>query len=185
MTETLFLDCEFTGLYQTSDLISLALVGHERSFYAEFTDFEKVDLADWHRAHILPNLLFTGLQTFSDNEGPNWRVKGDSAFISQQLRSFFQSFPHIEIWGDVPHYDWVLFCELFGGARSLPNMLHYIPGDLATLLRLRDIDPDIRREDLLSETDLIDLKKQGLQKHNALWDAHLMYLIYQKMRKDE
>lgn len=54
----LFLDTEFTGLRQNAELISLALVGaDDRWFYAEFTDFDREELSDWHREYVLPYLF--------------------------------------------------------------------------------------------------------------------------------
>ena len=46
--KTIFLDTEFTGLTQSAQLISLALVADTgEEFYAEFTDYELVDASDW------------------------------------------------------------------------------------------------------------------------------------------
>ncbi len=46
--QTIFLDTEFTGLTQSTQLISLALVADTgEEFYAEFTDYELEDASDW------------------------------------------------------------------------------------------------------------------------------------------
>lgn len=179
--ETLFLDTEFTGLRQQARLISLALVGTNRSFYAEFNDFPHIDLSDWHQEHVISNLLYNELDTHEDTEGPHWHFKNHTTQVASQLRAFLQEFLKIEIWSDVLAYDWVLFCELFGGALQIPGNIFYIPGDISTLLRLKGFDADVSRESLVTEAELKILEAQGLKKHNALYDAYLMKTIYQKL----
>ena len=87
--------------------------------------------------------------------------------------------PSIQIWADVPHYDWVLFCELFGGAFGIPKQIHYMPMDAATLLNIQNIDINIVR------TTLIDTEKlpQSLKQHNALYDAYTVKLLVEKYHK--
>jgi len=46
--KNIFLDMEFTGLRQSTQLISLALVADTgEKFYAEFTDYDLDDKKDW------------------------------------------------------------------------------------------------------------------------------------------
>lgn len=183
MPQTLFLDTEFTGLFQHSSLISLALVGADRTFYAEFSDYPSEQLTDWHEEHVISKLLYNQHENIQEKQGPDWRLKDTSSIIAEQLRLFLQSFTEVVIWSDVLAYDWVLFCELFGGARELPKVIHYIPGDLSTLLRVKGFDPDVPRDSLVDPEDLQSLTQLGLEKHNALYDAHLMSLIYTKLNQ--
>lgn len=179
--ETLFLDTEFTGLRQQSNLISLALVGADRSFYAEFNDFPHIDLTDWHQENVIDNLLFKDLDTHEDTKGPHWQLKNNTAHVATQLRAFLHSFSKAKIWADVLAYDWVLFCELFGGAMQLPDSTFYIPGDISTLIQLKGYDPDTDRASLLGPEQRRRLEARGLQKHNALYDAYLIQSIYQQL----
>jgi len=82
----------------------------------------------------------------------------------------------IEMWSDCLAYDWILFCEMFGGARNLPIYIYYIPYDLCTLFKTASIDPDISREDFA-------MMIQGAQKHNALWDAKVIKGCYDRIDK--
>jgi len=55
---TIFLDTEFTGLHQSGQLISLALVSMDgRWFYAEFTDYDAESLSDWYWQPIVPSAI--------------------------------------------------------------------------------------------------------------------------------
>jgi hypothetical protein len=76
------------------------------------------------------------------------------------------------MWSDCYAYDWVLLCDVFGGAFRIPDCVYYIPFDLSTLLKLRGIDPDINREAYAERT--------SDWKHNALWDARIIKACYEK-----
>ena len=181
MSITLFLDTEFTGLRQQATLISLALVSDDhRSFYAEFTDYDTEQVNEWVKAQVIDNLILDGI---NQTEGSNWHVKGNHLEISRALRKFLAQFNHstnheVQIWADCLAYDWVLFCELFGGAMHLPESIFYMPFDLVTLLKINNINPDISREEFVQESLENIPTKQA--KHNALWDAHVLKLCYEK-----
>jgi hypothetical protein len=85
-------------------------------------------------------------------------------------------FEYVEIWSDCLSYDWVLFCELFGGAMKVPDFIYYIPFDICTLFHSKGIDPDVSREDFAGASGAIDK-----QKHNALWDAWIIKGCYDKL----
>jgi hypothetical protein len=174
---TLFLDTEFTALTQNAQLISLALVDETGTFrfYAEFTDYDPDSLSDWHLTHVIPHLTIEepGLRK---NQEPFWELKGDTEFITPKLKDWLHQFDSLEIWCDCPTYDWVLFCELFGGALHLPKHIYYLPFDLVTLFKARGMDPDTNRRDF-SEIDLSDLSAA----HNALSDALVTRACYLKL----
>ena len=111
-------------------------------------------------------------------------VRGDRFDISRVLRNWFARYGEansVEIWADVLAWDWVLFCELFGGGLGLPQQIHYIPRDLSTLLVLKGIDPDTSREELgKMEYDYPQLK---LSKHHALYDALLEKSVFENVMK--
>ncbi len=189
----LFLDTEFTSLQQNAVLISLALVSEDgKEFYAEFTDYnlEKAgDAKDWIVQNVIGNLILT-----KDNENRDLNkmyIRGNKAEITSALKIWLNQFgtkqdeqgniiPHIRIWADVPHYDWVLFCDLFGGARKIPPQIHYMAMDLATWLFCKGVKPDTPRSELIPQDEL----PKGVQ-HNALFDAKVGMMILKKYRGDE
>jgi len=61
---------------------------------------------------------------------------------------------------------------LWDHAFSIPDNIYYIPFDLATLLELKGVDPDIDREKFAEMVD-------GQNKHNALWDAKITKSCYE------
>jgi hypothetical protein len=188
-----FFDTEFTGLHQNTTLISIGLISEDgETFYAELTDFDRRQIDEWIQSNVIDKLVLR------DDElsmaGGHHTIKGPRARVEPQLRYWLNSlstkdavygdmrnvFPDrhpqkIEMWSDCLAYDWVLFCDLFGGALNIPDSVYYIPFDLATLLKLTGIDPDISRE-----------KYAGLSdgaKHNALWDAKAIRACYKRAMK--
>ncbi len=178
----LFLDTEFTGLHQYTTLISLALVADDgRSFYAELTDFNTTQLTDWHRQHVLPSLFLEqeGIQTTTTHT----LAKGSKATITQALRIWLADYERMEVWADVLMYDWVLFCELFGGALHLPSNIYFIPFDFATLLHLQGFDPDTPRSRLAfsnaTQQQLFEATlPASVRQHSAWYDAHILRNAY-------
>ena len=78
--------------------------------------------------------------------------------MAQGLREWFKELdgwanPNtpVEIWSDCLAYDWVLFNELFGGAFGIPENVYYIPFDICTLFKMKNIDPDVSREKFIGE----------------------------------
>lgn len=184
----LVLDTEFTSLQQNADLISLALVSEDgKEFYAEFTDYN-LEKAGNDKQWIVENVIGK-LILSKDNESRNldkMYIRGNRAEVTSALKIWLNQFgtkkddkgniiPHIRIWADVPHYDWVLFCELFGGARKIPPQIHYMAMDLATLLLCKGVEPGTPRSELLLPEQL----PQGVQ-HNALFDARVGMSVLQK-----
>lgn len=169
-----FFDTEFTGLHQKTTLISIGCVAEDgQEFYGECTDYDSRQLGDWTKAHVIANLWYeTGIE-FTQPAGRVY-VKGEQWRVAKELAAWLQQWEAVEMWSDCLAYDWVLFCELWGGAFSIPGHIYYIPFDLATLLKLKGIDPDIDRE------ELANLVNSG-DKHNALWDAHVIRACYERM----
>src|ERR1035437_7527342 len=125
----IFLDTEFTGLHQKTTLISLATVAESgEEFYAEFTDYDRTQINDWLNKNIISNLWITNNQTFDRSQNGTY-LKGDRITIKESLQRWLGQFEGVEIWADVLAYDWVLFCELFGGAEA------HVDG------RRRNVDP--------------------------------------------
>lgn len=180
----IFYDSEFTGLHQQSSLISIALIAENGpQFYAEFADYKMDQCDDWINRHVIQNTLWLKRPSLysdfflkQDSENSDLTlVYGDSTFVKSGLIEWLQVFDSIEIWSDCYAYDWVLFCELFGGALNIPQQISYLPMDLATLFRLRGFDPDTDREKFAGY-DAGENKK-----HNALYDAQLVQACHNKL----
>ncbi len=168
----LFMDCEMTGLHQNTTLISLGIVAESgESFYAEFTDYDKTQVDEWIEKNVISHLEM--------GQAPNWFiadktkcVKGDTKWIRKHLSTWLAQFSNVEMWSDCLAYDWVLFCNIFGNAFGIPKNVYYIPFDLATAFKQKDIDPDVNRETWAGTTG---------KKHNALHDAKTIKICYEKL----
>lgn len=157
----IFFDTEFTGLHQKTTLISIGLIDEQgRSFYAELNDYDKAQLDPWLSENIIDKL--TGQNVMSKAE------------LAVELRAFFAQYDTVEIWSDCLAYDWVLFNDIFGGAFEIPDNVYYIPFDICTLFKVKDIDPDISREEFANLSD-------SSKKHNALWDARVIKACYERL----
>lgn len=177
----LFLDTEFTELSQQAQLLSLALVSEdERWFYAEFTDVDTNGLSEWHQEHVVPHLSLSEQQISQFPSGGTY-LKATKPQIVSSLKEWLQQWTHIEIWADVPAFDWVLFCELFGGALHIPKQIHYVVRDLATLFILRGYDADTDRFEF-AYRELGN--RPEMVRHNALADAWTASICYRKMMKN-
>lgn len=175
---TLFLDTEFTGLQQSAGLISLALVSEDgRWFYAEFTDYDTAALSDWHRENVLPYLFLEQGKRPGYAARGGTAARGNRAEVKEALAGWLAQFEKAEVWADVPAYDWVFFCELFGGALCLPRHIFYIPFDFATLLKANGLDPDTPRESLAEGW----ASRHEGARHNALYDAFLLREGYRSL----
>lgn len=165
-----FFDCEFTGLHQNTTLISLGIVSENGdAFYIEVNDYAESQVDDWLRENVIANLGKPDIEC-------HYAVCSTS-LGTDLLKSWLRRFDTIEMWSDCLAYDWVLFCELFGGgAECLPRNVYYIPFDLCTLFKVKGIDPDIHRETFAG----ID----GGKKHNALHDAVVIRACYQKAMEE-
>lgn len=111
-------------------------------------------------------------------------TQGDRAQIAATVQAWLTQFGgknSVRIWADVLAWDWVLFCELFGGAFGIPEQLHYIPCDLSTLLWARGLDPDADREKLAGDIDW-NGPPLHLGRHHALYDALLEKEIFLKLK---
>lgn len=183
-----FFDFEFTGLHQHTTPISIGITyasGHQ--LYAEFTDYDRSQVNDWIQMHVIDNLTLgdMGPNTcrFSHDNLRSWEIRGTREYVAQEIDFWHQYiYPDynntkIEMWSDVLAYDWMLFNQMYGHAFNIPKNIYYIPFDIATLMKVKGVDPDISREELSGITDI------GNQKHNALWDAKIIQACYDKLIK--
>lgn len=173
----IFFDTEFTGLHQNTTLISIGLVAENgESFYGEFTDYDNNQVNDWIKSNVIDKLHLNDIDhgiNAASTAGRTWYYRGDKVEMQAMLRSWLERFKEVEIWSDCLAYDWVLFCQLFGGAFEIPKNIFYIPFDIATLFRVKGIDPDVNRDEFC--------RSSGDNKHNALYDAQIIYRCYEKL----
>lgn len=179
----LFFDTEFTGLHQNTTLISIGIVSEDdRTFYAEFTDYDKSQVDDWIKENVISRLKFNDEEKQKQStvpfltDGVNYNGFGDTETVKEYLTEWLSQFEQIEIWSDCLSYDWVLFNQIFGHAFNIPKNIYYIPFDICTLFKVKGVDTDISREkygcgEVYSE----------FPKHNALWDARVIKMCYDKL----
>lgn len=178
-----FFDTEFTGLHQKTTLISLGMVSEcGKSFYAEFTDYDRSQVDEWLMDNVIKNLVDLDMEILVSEDNNGWYVRGDTETVKKNLEIWLAQFDKIEMWSDCLSYDWVLFCQIFGHAFKIPSNIYYIPFDICTLFKLKGIDPDISREDF-SEPPALTGINTPTRKHNALYDAKVIELCYQKLIK--
>lgn len=175
--EKVFFDFEFTGLRQNTTPISIGMVTEDNQyFYGEFTDYDKLQIDPWIKDNVIKNLSDIPAVPEEDLMTASGRRVG----IKDSMRIFFEfnglSQKGIEFYGDCLSYDWVLFCELFGGALYLPKYIYYIPFDISTMFKMKGVDPDISREEFAG------FRKEE-SKHNALFDAMIIKKCYERLMK--
>lgn len=179
-TTKLFFDTEFTGLHQNTTLISIGIVAESgETFYAELTDYDKSQIDEWLQKNVIENLVLqheTRQMLGLFGIGKSDSFVGDIPRLKTALEKWLSQFEHVEMWSDCLSYDWVLFNQIFGHAFNIPKNVSYIPLDICTLFKVKDIDPDIPREDFAGCD-----KMYGRQKHNALWDAKVIKMCYEKL----
>lgn len=180
----LFFDTEFTGLHAKTTLISIGLIDEEgRTFYAEFTDYDKSQVDGWLQDNVIDNLTILNSGSvqvqLSRGEGIDLvnRFAGSTEYIKGKLTEWLSVYDKVEMWSDCLAYDWVLFCEIFGGAFGVPKNIYYIPFDICTLMKLKSVDPDVNREEFSDK-----LWGDG-RKHDALHDAEVIKACYEKLEK--
>lgn len=170
----IYFDMEFTGLHQNTTPISIGLVSDcGKTFYAEFTDYDRSQVDDWLKENVISKLSLQNDGYVGPYESMN--VRGDKELVQTKLRDWLNQFGEtVEMYSDCLAYDWVLFCEIFGGAMKVPDFVYYIPQDLCTALKQNGFDPDVNREEF-SHMDAEPVN----QKHNALWDAKVIQACFE------
>ena len=195
MRTKLFIDLEFTGLHQATTPISLGIISEcGRTFYAEFTDYDRTQLNDWLEENIIPNTWvaihepITSMgEVVGDSRWADVHVFGSSDYIKPFLEKWLSQFEKIVIWSDCLAYDWVLFNQIWGHAFSIPDNIYYIAMDICTVFEMNSIDPDISREEYCEIENFTEEKTKVLYndfrsvKHNALWDAFIIRECYKKL----
>lgn len=189
-----FMDCEFTGLHQNTTLISIGLISDcGKTFYAELNDYDKSQVDEWLQNNVIDKLIMSEPRIGEDeyykvaiaNDNPigndlynsySVQLRGNMETIKNELERWLNQFDQVEIWSDCLAYDWVLFNQIFGHAFNIPKNIYYIPFDICTLFKMKGIDPDISREKYGCGEHYSEMPK-----HNALWDAMVIKMCYDKL----
>lgn len=178
-TTKIFFDTEFTGLHQSTTLISIGLISETgETFYAEFTDYDKSQVDEWIKENVIKNLIHPNSDVsdciVTEDRPNDMLVYGNTKEVEFYLKKWLSQFEQVEMWSDCLAYDWVLFNQIFGHAFNIPKNVYYIPFDICTLFKAKGIDPDISREEFANI-------KSNVQKHNALWDAKVIKKCFEKL----
>jgi len=177
----IFFDTEFTGLHQGTTLISLGAISEcGKTFYAEFTDYAITQVDDWLKENVIAKLNHPKGDVsdciVTEDRPSDMLVYGTTKEIKTYLEKWLSQFEEIEMWSDCLSYDWVLFSQIWEHAFNIPKNVYYIPFDICTVFKMKAIDPDVNREkfgcgEVYSE----------MPKHNALWDARVIKMCYEKL----
>ena len=187
-TTKVFMDLEFTGLDQSAKLISIALISENgQALYVEVSDYNKSKtlLDAFIVTKVEANLLLldkpNGTSVFIPDNLEMYRDRYEKC--KEKIFDFFSNFDYVEIWSDCLAYDWVIFCQLFGGALSIPKNIYYIPFDISTFFKIKNIDPDVSREEFIEESMDIIPSYITDKKHNSLFDAFVIRECYNKLER--
>lgn len=178
----IFMDTEFTGLHQQTTLLSIGLITEDgKAFYRELSDYthDEEQITGWIKDNVMPHLNW--MSDDPEVEAMGARDTITTFQLRDQLEEWFGQLPlssgeKIEMWVDTGHYDWVLFCNLWGNALNIPSYIHYQPCDLATFFKVLGLDPDTDRR---AFADMDPTKP----KHHALWDAVEMQRCHALLEK--
>lgn len=189
-TTKIFFDCEFTGLHKETTLISIGLISEcGKTFYSECTDYTRSQVNSWVKKNVISKLKFRcpsssrQIKRFQDIDG-NIEFCGESYHMREKLRNWLSQFENVEMWSDCLSYKWILFNDIFQVAISdMPKNVYHIPFDICTFFKIKGIDPDISREEFAKEGCSIWFAEE--EKHNALFDAKIIKMCYEKLIKME
>lgn len=180
----IFFDTEFTGLHKNTTLISIGLIDENgRSFYAEFTDYDKSQVNDWILENVIEHLIsnkpFNKGKVGTSIFGEKTIVVGDKNLIRNELLIWLSSYEEVQLISDVCHYDMILFIDIFGTAFDIPKnvspVCYDINQDIAKHFGCSDKEAfDMSRESIISREEI----KVNGDKHNSLYDALVIKAIY-------
>lgn len=141
-----------------------------------------------------------------------WTVIGDSDFVANNLKAWLTSLyckycqedrQMLQFVSDVCHYDMVLLCNLFGGAMKLPKWINPVCYDICQDVCARKEKPVAGGKggiirwyaDMDYMRDAFEISREALctkiagklpegNKHNALFDAEVIKMIFEGMREE-
>ena len=184
----IFFDTEFTGLHKDTTLVSIGIVDENgRSFYAEFSDYDKDQCDDWIKENVIKHLYLGNYEhiEISDN---HISVYGNKKFIKEKVEKWLSEYNEVNLISDCCHYDMVLFIDIFGSAFDLPKNVnpacHDINQDIAKKFSISEKEAfDLSREKIIENHNLFSGNSSNKifitgDKHNSLYDAKVIKEIY-------
>jgi hypothetical protein len=141
-----FLDTEFNDNGSEIDLISIALVndlGRSLCVTSSEFDLEAAKAKPWLAENVISQLPPPEL----------WRTRKE---IVAEIVKFVGADPKPRFWAWFSAYDWVLFCQLFGGMLNLPK-------------KWPQFVLDLKQEHFLAGSPVLPRQMDG--QHDALEDA--------------
>lgn len=196
----IFFDTEFTGLVKDTDLISIGLISEDgRKFYAEINDYDKSKLDDWLIKNVVNNLFLD----FHHNVGEraenivekdntiisyDYYIRDNKEAVSTELKRWLKHFDSCEFVSDVSHFDFVLFIDLtYKSALNFPENMcpscHDINQDISKFLNISEHEAfNYSREDFIDF--YVPQNKVYGRKHNSLYDAEVIKVIYDFLSKN-
>lgn len=150
----IFMDTEFNEQGGNIDLISIALVnemGRELCLTSSEFDLEAAKAKPWLVENVLSKLPPQAL----------WKTRKE---IVAEIIRFVGNDPKPRFWAWFGAYDWVLFCQLFGGMLNLPKKWpqHVL---------------DLKQEHVLAGSPRLPLQMEG--EHDALEDAKWNRVVHE------
>jgi hypothetical protein len=147
-----FLDTEFSDTGRVVHPISIGIVADDgREYYAEIASAWRTGADPWIVENVGKHL---GLPTLFPTEA------------AKEIAEFIGNEP-AEFWAYWAAYDWVVFCQVFGGLMKLPKNVSPWIRDLAWL------DPSLER--------IRALKVNNPKPHHALYDARELREQYARL----
>lgn len=149
-----YLDTEFSENGREIDLISIALVndlGRSICFTSSEFDLEAAMAKPWLVENVIAQLPPRVL----------WKPRAE---ICAEIVKFVGADPKPRFWAWFAAYDWVLFCQLFGGMLNLPKKW---PQHVM----------DLKQEHVLAGSPRLPLQMEG--QHDALEDAKWNKVVFE------
>ena len=184
----IYFDTEFTGLHQETTLISIGCITDDgKTFYAEYTDYNKDQVTDWIKENVFPGLKYVSMEgdvdPFMKKDVNEFQAVGDKEYVKDAFWQWIGMLgsKEIRMYSDCLSYDWILFNSYYADVKDGMNDLrniNYIPIDLCTDLYSANVDPDINREEFAEH-------EGDEEKHNALFDAKIIKMCHAKLRDEK
>lgn len=186
----IYVDLEFTGLKKNTSIISIGMVDERgRSLYVEYTDYNKEDINDWLENNVIKHCLFNHYKELEPTVtviGDTIVGVGDKEFNRKTILDWLSKYKDIQFVSDVCHYDMVLLIDaLYDDALSIPSntsaVCYDINHDIARYFKISPKEAFNRTRENIVQKELKRLNE--IKKHNALYDAQVIKLIYEKLNK--
>jgi hypothetical protein len=182
----IYFDTEFTGLHKDTTLISIGLVDDfNRTFYAELTDYNRLQVDEWIESNVIAHLSKTSEEL---KQMADITIVGGKKEVALALREWLNEYKTVEWVSDVCHYDFVLLIDLvYSHALNIPYGIHGaschdINQDIASFYRASDIEAfDMSREDLM----LGFFQGVNGKKHNSIYDARVIRKLYRMLHNTD